>query len=333
MINRLARTSPFAPRSLAAGLMMGVIWLLPGCESSGESRDLTFAYEHAADWTSVGSEPFREPFAIAVDPRNGHVIVTDVGSAQVMVVNREGQLIHRFGSYGDAPGQFRRPAGVAVGDDGSIYVSDFELSRVQKFTQTGRLAVDWGQSGVVTEHLEAPSGLTVDADGRLYVSDFVHHQVVVFDDNGGFIEALGHPGHDDAGKLYHPTDVALMADQSLLIVDTYNHRLQSWHASADGAPTEVWAVLALRKDQDPWNRHLRVPTGAAVDPKSPRLHVADSANYGLIALDLTGRVLGRWQLPEPGTQYSPTMVAVSPDGDRVYATDPPSGRVIVLRVR
>jgi DNA-binding beta-propeller fold protein YncE len=57
------------------------------------------------------------------DPEGFRVIVYDVN------LNPVGQ----FGTQGDGPVQFRKPVGLAVGEDGRVYVADSPACRVQAF--------------------------------------------------------------------------------------------------------------------------------------------------------------------------------------------------------
>jgi peptidylamidoglycolate lyase len=80
------------------------------------------------------------PYAIAPGP-DGILFVADGGDqpseppdrAGVVVINSDGQVLLRFGRFGNYDGQFRMTHDVAVGPDGSVYVVDILGKRVQKF--------------------------------------------------------------------------------------------------------------------------------------------------------------------------------------------------------
>ncbi|MGB7738716.1 MAG: peptidyl-alpha-hydroxyglycine alpha-amidating lyase family protein, partial [Steroidobacteraceae bacterium] len=80
------------------------------------------------------------PYAAAVGQKH-RVFIADGGDqpkappdrAGVAVVDADGQLIMRFGRFGNYDGQFRLAHDIAVAKDGSVYVVDAWGQRVQKF--------------------------------------------------------------------------------------------------------------------------------------------------------------------------------------------------------
>lgn len=80
------------------------------------------------------------PYAAAAGQKN-RVFIADGGDqpevppdrAGVAVVDADGQLVTRFGRFGNYDGQFRLAHDVAVARDGAVYVVDAWGQRVQKF--------------------------------------------------------------------------------------------------------------------------------------------------------------------------------------------------------
>ena len=73
---------------------------------------------------------------------------------------------------GDAPGQFRDPCGVAVGDDGRVYVADTWNHRIQKLSAKGEPIAEWAAG------FYGPRGIALDHAGRIYVADTGNRRVV-----------------------------------------------------------------------------------------------------------------------------------------------------------
>jgi sugar lactone lactonase YvrE len=104
------------------------------------------------------------PTNLALD-RQGHLIVSDLGSFSVKVYDLEGKYLRTIGQQGAAPGLFARPKGVAVDHEGRIYVVDAATQVVQLFDADGRLLMFFGQAGGSNEgELSLPAAVKVDYD-------------------------------------------------------------------------------------------------------------------------------------------------------------------------
>jgi len=57
--------------------------------------------------------------------------VADRSNNRIQIFNSDGSYSHKFGTSGSKPGQFDRPAGVAVDNKGHIVVVDKDNHRVQ----------------------------------------------------------------------------------------------------------------------------------------------------------------------------------------------------------
>ncbi|MCU0555082.1 MAG: NHL repeat-containing protein [Syntrophales bacterium] len=83
-----------------------------------------------AGWSVVAG--VIETNGIVVSP-NGDVFVNINNTHRVAQYSAAGELLAEWGGEGDQPGQFRSPAGVALGPDGLVYVADKGNGRVQVF--------------------------------------------------------------------------------------------------------------------------------------------------------------------------------------------------------
>ena len=59
--------------------------------------------------------------------------VTEFGNNRVSVFTCEGEFLTSFGTFGNGPGQFNGPRGIAVDKNGVVYVSDTDNNRLQIF--------------------------------------------------------------------------------------------------------------------------------------------------------------------------------------------------------
>lgn len=111
------------------------------------------------------------PFDIAVDKRNGSLLVSDLDNGRVLSFTQDGSLTGTLIS-GFAPGTLY---GLAVNSAGNIYILDcVENGRLLKYDSSGRLIAKYGG------RLRFPIGVAVQADGVVWVVE----------ENGGKADAM-----------------------------------------------------------------------------------------------------------------------------------------------
>lgn len=316
--------------SLAVLVLVGTGYLLAGRGLGISEKKLS--YRLAGYWNGAGDQNFYGPHGIAVDPRNGNVVVTDTLNHRILVLDPSGNFIRQFGREGTGPGEFSHAKGVAVGPEGTIYVSDYFQDRIQKFSEEGRFLLEWGAYGPEAENFDGPAGLAVDGNGNVYVADFYNKVIKVFTSGGHFIGAIGEPGQWGLGRLDYPTDVDVSEDGTVFVADAYNYRIQAF--APGGRPQAAWGWHVLRWLPRPSGekRGFAVATGIAVDAEQGWIHVADSRNHRIVMLDSKGAFVTDWLLEDVGADIdTPVMLAVSRDGEKVYASDIVKHRVIVLK--
>ncbi|MFL5820990.1 MAG: NHL repeat-containing protein [Solirubrobacteraceae bacterium] len=142
----------------------------------------------------------QNPFGIA--RRAGITYVADLNNSRVNVYGPTGASRGQIGGFGQGPGRFIAPFGVAIGPDGSVYVSDRELNRIQRFSRSGRLIQIIGSTGSGPGQFLSPWGLATDPRGNLYVADLNNYRIQRLTGSGQFLEAFGQ------GLLQSPTYVA-----------------------------------------------------------------------------------------------------------------------------
>jgi len=94
-------------------------------------------------WSVDGCEPILTvpaqgyPAGICKYPHTHRIVVSCDGSNDIKVFDtktkNEWNVVQRFGSQGERPGQFKWPYGVCVDDRGVLFVADFANNRVQMF--------------------------------------------------------------------------------------------------------------------------------------------------------------------------------------------------------
>lgn len=141
---------------------------------------------------------------------------------------------------------FVGPHSIDFDSRGQIYICDYRAERVLKFSSDFRLLevvidhktqkLDWLCSG--------PATCRIDANDDLLISDYGSHSLQKFSANGTFIEWLGRSQDGDFSDVWRTTGTPAVSheiggfdrlhavdfdrEKNLLIVDTWNHRIQKF---------------------------------------------------------------------------------------------------------
>lgn len=103
-----------------------------------------------------------QPLSIAVTDE--YVYVMDMGAYKIKIFTHNGEFVKSIGSFGKASGQFTRPKGIAVDNDGLIYAVDAAFQNVQIFNTEGQLLTFFGQPLEHAPSLNLPASISIDYD-------------------------------------------------------------------------------------------------------------------------------------------------------------------------
>jgi len=285
----------------------------------------------------LGDGQFFDPWGLAVD-QAGHVYVADAGNDRMQKFDADGGFLAKWGTPcrlsdgsrcadpdGSGPlevgdGQFSRPSGVAVDQDGNVYVADDGNNRVQKFDASGNFLSKWGSPCFVLQiedcidpdgegPLEPGDGqfvevsdVAVDGAGFVYVPDGSNHRIQKFDSNGAFITKWTADG-GTATRRYIPRGIAVDGTPHVYSTDG-QHQIKEF--DANGVPL------------DEWGGFCRIEDGAGcVDPDGPgplelgdgqlfqfngklatghgnQLYAVDDGNSRVQSFETDGTFLAKW---------------------------------------
>ncbi len=189
---------------------------------------------------------------------NGEVSTLNAHSNRVVEV--VGGYVEPAGDYLDGnlqEAKFNEPSGLAIDNKGNLFISDtgnqliryidFETNTVttvagnmkksNSSTLTNKLYAEGGYTdGPALEAVfDFPMGIAVTEENGLLIADSLNHAIRYLI-NGQVITLAGNPkvgfGNSDGinghNLLHHPTDVAIMQDGSIVIVDSYNNRIRQY---------------------------------------------------------------------------------------------------------
>ena len=166
---------------------------------------------------------------LALNNDADQVYVASPDFNKIMVFDFSGAFLYEFGSQGAGPGQFNRPAGIALDlRNKTAYVVDSGNNRIQKFTLDGHFLLSFGTPGAGPGEfgLSEFSGVALDDFNNLYVADVANHRIQVFDLDGQYVSEIGfHPGY--------PTDIAVN-NTTLVAADTGIQQIDIFEIVPDG---------------------------------------------------------------------------------------------------
>ena len=127
-------------------------------------QDGTFVTEYAQNGI------FDFPYGIATTSQH-HIVVTDLCQHCVTILNANGCLRNKFGSYGDKLHNFDHPYFLAVNQQDQIYVSDSGNMCIKSFNVDGKLLQYFNMDDfrLLDESFILLQGITVDAAGHILV--------------------------------------------------------------------------------------------------------------------------------------------------------------------
>jgi 4-amino-4-deoxy-L-arabinose transferase-like glycosyltransferase len=243
-------------------------------------------------------------------------------------------------------GGLKQPRGVAVDTQGNVYVGDRGNSRIVVYSPDGKVLRSWGTKappvpeGQTPDQVPAEPGqfyeitdVAIGGDGLVYVLD-ISNRVQAFTPEGE------HRGSYEPSQLglYGPNGLAAGkqdgADKVLLAV-TGQNRLVSLPLA--GAVQSGQAALP--------NSMGSIAVEGPGGFEQPVDVVADPTGNGMLyAIDLRDRIVqlkqganGAWQVTRQwqvpvGREEGGSRLAMSPDGKRVYMSDPDRHRLVEVDV-
>lgn len=192
---------------------------------------LIFNKDHKAE--DIITDGLAEPSGMAVDTQNRLLYVADIELDQVLVYDADTlKLLRKIGTTGHkheltTPGDFGKPAAVAVDKEGNLYVADTLNNRVEIFDADGGFISTFGKNGDGPGYFARPKGIAVDNDGHIWVADGMQDRVQVFTKEGQLLIAFG--GHGLLpGQFQGLVDIAIDKQDRVFTTEIYPGRLQQF---------------------------------------------------------------------------------------------------------
>jgi sugar lactone lactonase YvrE len=213
---------------------------------------LVFNKDHKAE--DVITDAMAEPGGIAIDTRNRFLYVADTELDQVLVYDADTlKLLRKIGTAGQkhtltTPGDFSKPAGVAVDAEGNLYVADTWNNRVEIFDADGQFIRTFGKSGDGPGYFSRPKGVAIDSDGHIWVADGMQDRVQVFNKDGQLLIAFG--GHGLLpGQFQGLVGIAIDKRNRVFTTEIYPGRAQEFQYVTDAEADAEREKLAAEHEK------------------------------------------------------------------------------------
>jgi DNA-binding beta-propeller fold protein YncE len=208
---------------------------------------LVFDANHKAE--DVISDGMVEPGSMAIDKENRLLYVSDVALDQVLVFDADSfKLLRKIGTTGrnhelTTPGDFAKPTGVAVDQDGNLYVCDTLNNRIEIFDADGKFVSTFGKAGDGPGYFARPKGVAIDSDGHLWVADGQQDRVQVFNKESQLLITFG--GHGLLpGQFQGLVGIATDKNNRVFTSEMYPGRVQQFRYVTDAEAEQA------RKDKE-----------------------------------------------------------------------------------
>jgi len=204
------------------------------------------------------------PGAMAIDKENRLLYVSDIELDQVLVYDADSlKLMRKLGTTGHnheltTPGDFARPTGLAVDQDGDLYVADTLNNRIEVFDADGKFIRTFGKAGDGPGYFARPKGVAIDTDNHVWIADGMQDRVQVFNKEAQLLISFG--GHGLLpGQFQGLVGIATDKNNRVFTSEIFPGRVQQFRYVTDSEADQ------LRKEKE----ELRVQKGAAAKGSSP----------------------------------------------------------------
>jgi tripartite motif-containing protein 71 len=181
------------------------------------AADGTFVRQWGRRGGGVDQFGLQYPRGVAVDRRDGTVVVADTDNSTIKKYTSDGAFL--WGNTGTF-----KAFDVAVGPTGTIYAADFAQNVVKMLTPSGASAGSFGAGA-----LSNPRGIDVDADGSVWVTSRGTGTVSHFSAAGSLLGKFGALG-SGAGLLAQAAGVAVDATH-VFVADQTANTIKVWSKS------------------------------------------------------------------------------------------------------
>ena len=186
--------------------------------------------------------------SIAVNSK-GMIAVSDDEKHCILMFDKDGNFVRKFGSHGKGSEELFTPAGLAFLNDDELLVVDDGNGRIQQFNvQTGNFVKSFGEEGTGDGEFKRPEGISINNEGHVIVADCYNDRIQVLDKDGKFMFKFGDDGpgklNVPSGCIYHKDKFIVSDSGNLKVFDKSGKFLYEIgeEGEADGQIVFPWGL-------------------------------------------------------------------------------------------
>ncbi|MBF0546156.1 MAG: hypothetical protein HQM08_17050 [Candidatus Riflebacteria bacterium] len=176
---------------------------------------------------------FDGPMDIDVSPE-GYLAVADSNNRRVQIFTPEGKFFKEF-YYKEESKKLGlhalAPRGVFWFSSEQLVVSFPTFGQITAWDKTGKLLWRYGTPGTNKGELGEPSFITRGKEGNLLISDSKNHRIVEITSGGIFVKNYPFGRGASPGRLLWPRGLSMAAEETLVVCDQGNNRIQVFRPS------------------------------------------------------------------------------------------------------
>ncbi|XP_078377011.1 E3 ubiquitin-protein ligase TRIM45-like [Oculina patagonica] len=220
------------------------------------------------------------PTGIAVNSK-GLIALVDCAGHCILIFDKKGKFVRKFGCHGSNAGQFDRPLDVTYLNDDEILVADQCNHRIQQINvQTGNFVKSFGKEGIGDGEFKNPAGVCMDNKEHIVVAEHGNSRIQVLTKNGEPAFKFGDSGPE---KLNNPVG-CLCFKNIFIVTDKNNHCLKVFNDSG--------TFLYKTGGKGEANGQFKETLGLCID-KYDNLLVCDKLNGRIQQFTVEGTFTGK----------------------------------------
>jgi len=126
---------------------------------------------------------FNSTTSICVD-EFGNWLVCDFNQHQIQILDINGDVTKKIGTYGTNNGDFKNPQCLDIFAN-KFYVADGHNNRIQVFDKNWNFISDFRNEG--SQQLKYPTGICIDGEGKIFITEHLNNRIQIFNNNWKFL--------------------------------------------------------------------------------------------------------------------------------------------------